>query len=64
MYSQTTAAGTARATIDCFAERPVVRKPLVDELVELPVLSQKKLRCKPGQYSVKRVKYMLICVSS
>lgn len=41
MDSQTAAAGAARATIDRFAESPVVGKPLVNELVELPMLLQK-----------------------
>jgi hypothetical protein len=40
MYGQKAAAGTAGLTIDCLVERSVVGKPLVNESVELSMLSQ------------------------
>jgi hypothetical protein len=42
MYGQKAAAGTAGLTIDCLVERPVAVKPLVNESVQLSMLSQKK----------------------
>ena len=51
MYGEKAAAGTAGLTIDCLAERPVVGKPLVNESVELSMLSQKlsaPIHIRPG----------------
>lgn len=68
MYGQKAAAGTAGPTIDCLAERPVVGEPLVNESVELSMLSQKlsaPIHFWPGWSALlKCLEFTLLCILS